>query len=85
MEFRRDGAEVDVWQSAIRSEFRTAAGHPAVDSKPGEFVQVVIEEAAEAVVDGERGVTLANTVADGGTGGGVHTTCGSTHAVDEMW
>ena len=81
LELGGDGAEVDGGEGAVRAEFGTAAGHPVVDSEPGEFVYVVVEQAAEAVVDREGFVAPAETVAGCCTRGGVHTSSGCSHTV----
>ena len=38
LELGRDGAEGDGGEGAVRAEFGTAAGHPGVDSDPGELL-----------------------------------------------
>ena len=80
LELGRDATQVNVGQFAVRAEFGSAAGHPVVDAEPGELVDVVVEETWETVVDGEGFVALADTVTDGCSSGGVHTTGGGTDA-----
>lgn len=80
LETGSDGTEVDVGEGAVRTKFGPAAGGPAVDAEPGEFMDVVVEETAETVVHGEWGVSLFDTVTDCGTGCGVHPSSGCTDA-----
>ena len=75
-----DGAEVDVGEGAVRAELGATAGGPAVDAEPGEFVNVVVEETAEAVVHGEWDMSLFDTITDCGTCCGVHSSSGCTDA-----
>lgn len=79
LELRCDCAEVDVGEFTVRAEFGAPAGHPVVNSEPGKLVNVVIEQAYEAIVDGERFVALADTVTDSRTSCCIHTTCWGTN------
>ena len=75
-----DGTEVDVGKGTVRPELGATAGGPAVDTEPGEFVDVVVEETTETIVHGEGDVTLLDTVTDCRAGGGVHPSSRSTNA-----
>ena len=80
LELGGDGAQVYVRQLTVRAELGPATRRPVVDAEPGELVDVVVEETWETVVDGEGFVALADTVTDGCSRGGVHTTGGGTDA-----
>lgn len=79
-ELRRDPLHVGIGEGTVRAEFGTAAGAPLVDAEPGKLGDVAFEETDETVVDCDGGVTVAEAVADGGTGGGVDSSGGSTGA-----
>ena len=76
-----DGAEVDVGEGTICTELGASTGGPAIDTEPGEFVDIVVEETAETVVHGEWGVALFDAVADSGTCCGVHPSSRRANAV----
>lgn len=74
-----DFSEIDVGKGSVGSELGSTSGRPAVDSEPIELGDVVGEETVESVVDRVRGVTSGETVSDGLTGGGVHSSSGSSN------
>lgn len=76
-----DGPEVDVGKGAVRAELGATTGSPAIDTEPGKFVDVVVEETPEAVVYSEWGVALFDAVANSGTCCGVHPSSGRANAV----
>jgi len=80
LELERDVAEVDVGQRPVGAELGATARRPAIDSEPVELAHIVLEQAVEAVVDGDGRVAARQAVADGLPGRGVHAAGGGTDA-----
>jgi hypothetical protein len=83
LELLCDALHVGIGQGTVRTELGTTAGTPLVDAEPGELGDVAFEETDETVVNRDGSVAVAETVADGGTGGGVDSSSGSTGAEEE--
>lgn len=75
-----DTTEVDVGQGTVRPELGTSSRGPVVDSQPGQFLDGVVEQTVETVLDTDGGVTTSEAVSHGLTGGGVHSTGRGTDA-----
>lgn len=82
LEFGRDTTKVDVGKSPVCAELGAAACGPIVNTEPGRLEDVVLKETAEAVVHSKRSVSMPDAVTDGSARCGVHSSCGSTDAVD---
>lgn len=80
LELGCDGADVDGGQGAVGAQLGTTACHPGVDAQPRRLIDVVVKQAAEAVVHRESDVSLFEAVANCRAGRGVHPTSRSTHA-----
>ena len=81
-ESRGDALEVLAGLFAVRAELRSAARRPLIDTQPAELDNVVLQQAGDRVVDGERRVTAREAEANGRTRRRIHPTCRCAETVD---
>lgn len=67
-------SEIRAWQCPVRTEVSTTSGRPCVDSQPGQFGHIIVDQALETVVDRDGRVSAVVAESDSLSSSGVHST-----------